>query len=167
MHLQQARAVNVVFLGILETVTDDYNRIEHRLQLEGARTGRELPAVVDQVITITGSISATACSPAASSAPHPTSGITPPRTAAAGSSNSRSRTSASYLRNSRRNLRAATWSSSKPPSERKVKVEPCHFDFNTAGEQRTFDVVPDRTIAVVQLNIRPGDAGEDGLSETL
>jgi hypothetical protein len=51
MHLQQARAVNVVFLGILETVTDDYNRTEHRLQLEGARTGRELPAVVDQVIT--------------------------------------------------------------------------------------------------------------------
>jgi hypothetical protein len=34
MHLQQARAVNVVFLGILETVTDD-NRTEHRLQLEG------------------------------------------------------------------------------------------------------------------------------------
>jgi hypothetical protein len=51
MHLQQARIVNVVFLGILETVTDDYNRTEHRLQLEGARTGRELPAVVDQVIT--------------------------------------------------------------------------------------------------------------------
>ena len=51
MHLQQAREVNVVFLGILETVTDDYNRTEHRLQLEGARTSRELPAVVDQVIT--------------------------------------------------------------------------------------------------------------------
>jgi hypothetical protein len=51
MHLQQARAVNVVFLGILETVTDDYNNKEHRLQLEGARTSRELPAVVDQVIT--------------------------------------------------------------------------------------------------------------------
>ena len=30
---------------------DDFNRTEHRLQLEGARTGRELPAVVDQVIT--------------------------------------------------------------------------------------------------------------------
>jgi hypothetical protein len=53
MHLQQARAVNVVFLGVLETVTDDYNRTEHRLQLEGARTSRELPAVVDQVITYT------------------------------------------------------------------------------------------------------------------
>ena len=38
-------------LGILETVTDDYGRTEHRLQLEGTRTSRELPAVVDQVIT--------------------------------------------------------------------------------------------------------------------
>jgi hypothetical protein len=51
MHLQQARATNIAFLGVLESVTDDYNRTEHRLQLEGARTGRELPAVVDQVIT--------------------------------------------------------------------------------------------------------------------
>jgi hypothetical protein len=51
LHLQQARAVNIVFLGILETVTDDFNRIEHRLQMEGSRTARELPAIVDQVIT--------------------------------------------------------------------------------------------------------------------
>jgi ABC-type cobalamin/Fe3+-siderophores transport system ATPase subunit len=49
MHLQQARAINVVFLGVLETVTDD--RTENRLQFEGNRTGRELPAIVDQVIT--------------------------------------------------------------------------------------------------------------------
>jgi hypothetical protein len=51
MCLQQAREVNVVLLGVLETVIDDYRRVEHRLQLEGARTARELPAVVDQVIT--------------------------------------------------------------------------------------------------------------------
>jgi hypothetical protein len=37
------------------------------------------------------------------------------------------------------------------------------YDFNTASEQRSFDVIPDRTIAVVQLNIRAGDAGEGGL----
>jgi AAA domain len=52
LHLQQARAVNIVFLGILETVTDDFNRTEHRLQMEGARTGRELPAIVDQIVTM-------------------------------------------------------------------------------------------------------------------
>jgi hypothetical protein len=51
-HLQQARAVNVVFLGILETATDDFNRTERRLQMEGSRSGRELPAIIDEVITM-------------------------------------------------------------------------------------------------------------------
>jgi hypothetical protein len=37
------------------------------------------------------------------------------------------------------------------------------YDFNTAGEQRSFDVIADKTIAVVQLNIRRGDAGGNGL----
>jgi hypothetical protein len=52
LHLQQARAVNIVFLGILETVTDDFNKTEQRLQMEGSRTARELPAIVDQIITM-------------------------------------------------------------------------------------------------------------------
>ena len=52
MHLQQARATNVVFLGILETVTDEFNHVENRLQMEGARVSRELPAIVDQVLTM-------------------------------------------------------------------------------------------------------------------
>jgi hypothetical protein len=52
LHLQQARAVNIVFLGILETVTDEFNRTEHRLQMEGGRTSRELPAIVDQIVTM-------------------------------------------------------------------------------------------------------------------
>lgn len=37
------------------------------------------------------------------------------------------------------------------------------YDYNTASEQRFFEVIPDRTIAVVQLNIRPGNAGERGI----
>jgi hypothetical protein len=36
-------------------------------------------------------------------------------------------------------------------------------DLNEATEQRSFDVIPDGTIAVVQMNIRPGGASEDGL----
>jgi hypothetical protein len=55
LHLQQARSANVIFVGILEAVTDDFNRTEHRLQLEGARTWRELPGVVDQVTPTIGS----------------------------------------------------------------------------------------------------------------
>jgi hypothetical protein len=52
LHLQQARSVNVVFLGILETVTDDFNRVERRLQMEGSRISRELPAIVDEIVTM-------------------------------------------------------------------------------------------------------------------
>jgi hypothetical protein len=37
------------------------------------------------------------------------------------------------------------------------------FDYNTADGQRDLDVIPNGTIAVIQMNIRPGDAGEDGL----
>jgi hypothetical protein len=36
-------------------------------------------------------------------------------------------------------------------------------DFNSAGAQRSFDTIPDGTIAVVQINVRPGNAGEGGL----
>jgi hypothetical protein len=50
--LQQARCVSIVLLGVLETVTDDFNRTEHRLQMEGSRTSRELPAIVDQIVTM-------------------------------------------------------------------------------------------------------------------
>jgi hypothetical protein len=52
LHLQQARAVNIIFLGILESITDDFGKLEHRLQMEGSRTARELPAIVDQIITM-------------------------------------------------------------------------------------------------------------------
>jgi hypothetical protein len=37
-----------------------------------------------------------------------------------------------------------------------------NLDFNTAGEQRSFDVIPANTIVTLQLTIRPGNAGDDG-----
>jgi hypothetical protein len=52
-QLQHARAKNVVFVAVLERVTDEFNRlVEWRSQLEGGKTGRELPAIVDQVLTM-------------------------------------------------------------------------------------------------------------------
>jgi AAA domain-containing protein len=51
-QLQHARAMNVIFVGILEKLVDDFNRAEFALQMEGAKTGRELPGIVDQVITM-------------------------------------------------------------------------------------------------------------------
>lgn len=37
------------------------------------------------------------------------------------------------------------------------------YDYNDAGPQRTFEVIPAGTIAVVEMSIRSGNAGEDGL----
>lgn len=51
-HLQHARAKNVIFVGILEKVTDDFNVATWQPQIEGSKTGRELPGIVDQVITM-------------------------------------------------------------------------------------------------------------------
>ena len=37
------------------------------------------------------------------------------------------------------------------------------YDYNQTGAQRSFEVIPEGTTAVVQMDIRPGNAGEDGL----
>jgi hypothetical protein len=53
LHQQQhARDKSVIFVGILERLIDDFNRAEWQLQLEGGTTGRELPGIVDQMITM-------------------------------------------------------------------------------------------------------------------
>ena len=51
-HIQHIRSKNVVFVGILDEVTDDYGRKQYSLQIEGSKTGRELPGIVDEVITM-------------------------------------------------------------------------------------------------------------------
>src|SRR6516162_1793760 len=49
---QHARGKHVVFVGILEKVTDEFNATSWQPQMEGARTGRELPGIVDQIVTM-------------------------------------------------------------------------------------------------------------------
>jgi hypothetical protein len=39
------------------------------------------------------------------------------------------------------------------------------FDFNTAGSQKSFELIPDRTICVLDLHIRPGRVGDGGLAK--
>jgi|TARA_R100001460_G_scaffold25189_2_gene50641 hypothetical protein len=51
-HLQHIREKNVIFVGILDEITDDYGRKQYALQVEGSKTGRELPGIVDEVITM-------------------------------------------------------------------------------------------------------------------
>jgi hypothetical protein len=51
-QLQHARAMNVIFVGILEKVVDDFNVATWQLQMEGGKTSRELPGIVDEIITM-------------------------------------------------------------------------------------------------------------------
>jgi hypothetical protein len=51
-QLQHAREKNVIFVGILELVRDEFKVATWDIQIEGAKTGRELPGIVDQIITM-------------------------------------------------------------------------------------------------------------------
>ena len=51
-QLQHARARNVIFVAVLEKSVDDLNVATWQPQMEGAKTGRELPAIVDEIITM-------------------------------------------------------------------------------------------------------------------
>ena len=50
-QLQHARGKNIVFVGILERVVDELKVATWQLQSEGSKTSRELPGIVDQIIT--------------------------------------------------------------------------------------------------------------------
>jgi hypothetical protein len=51
-QLQHMRTRVIVLVAILERVTDDYGASSWRVQLEGQRTARELPAILDVIITM-------------------------------------------------------------------------------------------------------------------
>ncbi|MDN2582941.1 ATP-binding protein [Aquibium sp. ELW1220] len=52
-HLQHTRMKNVFFVGILDEKLDDFNRKVFVPQIDGAKTGLELPGIVDEVLTMT------------------------------------------------------------------------------------------------------------------
>ncbi len=51
-HLQHTRNKNIWFVGILDEKLDDFGRRVYSPQIEGSKTGLELPGIVDQVITM-------------------------------------------------------------------------------------------------------------------
>ena len=51
-HLQHAPGKTVIFVGILEKVIDEFNRTTWQPQMEGGKAARELPGIVDQVLTL-------------------------------------------------------------------------------------------------------------------
>jgi AAA domain len=50
-QLQHARAKNIIFVGILERIVDELKVATWQLQSEGSKTARELPGIVDQIVT--------------------------------------------------------------------------------------------------------------------
>jgi hypothetical protein len=50
-HLQHARDKHVIYVAILDEKTDDFGRRVFLPQIEGSKTGLELPGIVDEVIT--------------------------------------------------------------------------------------------------------------------
>lgn len=50
-QIQHTRNKAIVFVGILDQKEDDYGRTNWVAQIEGSKVGRELPGIVDQVIT--------------------------------------------------------------------------------------------------------------------
>ena len=51
-HLQHARGKTVIFVGVLEKITDEYGGSSWVPQMEGTKAGRELPGIVDQVLSM-------------------------------------------------------------------------------------------------------------------
>jgi len=51
-QLQHARQKNVIFTCAMEQSKDDFGRLVWEPHLEGAKTGRELPGIVDEVISL-------------------------------------------------------------------------------------------------------------------
>jgi len=51
-HLQHTRTKNVWFVGILDEKLDDFNRRIFQPQIDGSKTGLELPGIVDEVLTM-------------------------------------------------------------------------------------------------------------------
>ena len=51
-HLQHTRTRNIWFVGILDEKLDDFNRKVFQPQIDGSKTGLELPGIVDEVLTM-------------------------------------------------------------------------------------------------------------------
>ena len=51
-RLQNARTRNVVFVCLLDEKEDDFGRKSWTVQIEGSKTGREMPGIVDEVLTM-------------------------------------------------------------------------------------------------------------------
>ena len=155
-HLQHAEGKTVIFVGILERVTDDMGRTTWQPQMEGGKAARELPGIVDQVMTLSlfsrdgdgwrhdpdrGEHRRLVCRAGNPFAPARQGPQRPPR----------------------RDRAAGPRRAPLQDQRHHERMIPMTFDMNDAEPQKTGDLIPDGTFAKVTMTIRPG--GIDGESE--
>ena len=51
-HMQHTPDKNIWLVGLLDAVKDDFGRVSYELQIEGSKAGREIPGLIDQVISM-------------------------------------------------------------------------------------------------------------------
>ncbi len=51
-HLQHTPNKNIWLVGLLDQVKDDFGRISFEMQIEGSKAGREIPGLIDQVVSM-------------------------------------------------------------------------------------------------------------------
>lgn len=51
-HLQRIPGRTIIFVGVLERIVDEFNRETWQLQMEGSKAAREMPGIVDQVLSL-------------------------------------------------------------------------------------------------------------------
>jgi AAA domain len=147
-QLQHARGKSVVFVAILEMIKDEFNRPEWQIQLEGGKTGRELPGIVDQVVSYQfidfGDGVPSRASPNQWGFP------------AKDRSGRLDQIEKPHLGRTHHQAHHST------PNPKRRSNESMSIDLNNADEQRTHELIPAGTIATLHAKVRPGGAGEGG-----
>ena len=156
-QLQHARGRDVVFVAILERVVDDLNFATWQPQIEGSKTGRELPGIVDEIITMQWvdfgdgkPVRAFVCT-----SPNPWGYPAKDRSWSART------TRAARPRQAHRQAHTGRGQPGQKLPENRggnhvLRLFQC-------SPPRDVELIPTGTVASVQARIRPGGAGEGGL----
>ena len=165
MQLQRIRATSVVFVGILEKIVDEFGRSEWAIQLEGSKTSRELPGIVDQIITMQfvdfgdGKLTrAFVCT-------SPNQWLYPAKDRSGRLNEIEEPHLGKLIEETHQQTQARrfTRGGSRNHRSKCCRIgEDMTLDFNDAPEQREFDLISTGTVVTLRITLRPGGAGDGG-----
>ena len=162
-HLQHARDKHVIFVAILDEVTDEFGRKVFTPQLDGSKTALQLPGIVDEVITYAELKTDAPASLTRLRLPHPQplgpAGQGPLRSPRADRATGSGCADCQVRgRPSRCGERAAQHGLAHHPCRHPDPggLLMSFFDFNDAEQQQGFELIPAGTLARVCLRLKPG-----------